>query len=168
MQGLRFEFCCFCEVILSSRWPNKYYFDNIAILATIGRPLSEKVQKSSNFRFFQISKASKICQWCAMNSKLHKSMQFDGIWITNIKRTIFDVANWENQIHDQIQRYKWRYFEIFACYFQNGFVSFKSNHKPLHSLLYWGRIISLDLRLIDFWLCYQYFIRYVLKIFLGL
>ena len=52
LQDLRCKFCCFCEVILSRRWPNKYYFDNIAILATIGRILSEKVKKTDIFSIF--------------------------------------------------------------------------------------------------------------------
>ena len=124
MQGLKFELCCFCEVILFSLGPNKYYFDNIAILATIGRILSEKVKKSTIFRFFQISKSSKICYWCSITTKLHRYMGFDSIWMKNIKSTIFDVVKWAcKTITRFITRFKvkkWGFLKVLLATFKIG------------------------------------------------
>ena len=116
--------CCFCEVILFIFGPNKYYFDNIAILATIGRILSEKVKKSTIFWFFQISKSSKICYWCSITTKLHRYMGFDGIWMKNVKSTIFDVVKWAcRTITRFITRFKvkkWRFLKFLLATFKIG------------------------------------------------
>ena len=125
MQGLRFELCCFCEVILYSLGPNKYHFDNIAILATIGRILSEKVKKKTIFRFSHLSKASKICYWCSITTKLRKYRRFDVIWMKNIKSTIFDVVKWAccKTITRFITRFKvkkWRLLKILLATFKIG------------------------------------------------
>ena len=107
---------------LSSFWPNKFYFDNIATLATICCILSDKVKNTTIFRFFQISKAYRICWWSAMTKKLHKSMRFDSIWISKINSTIFDVVKMAcKTITRFVTRFKvekWRFLKFLIATFK--------------------------------------------------